>query len=443
MIAKLKTSATRYKQYLSNSSWIMAEKILNMGIAFFVTIFVARYLGPEQFGILSYAISLVALFASAGHMGLGGLVVREIVKRPDQRAETLGTTFGLKFLGFLIGFLLLIVFAFLTEEIGSTGFWVMIIVASSMLFQSSSVISFWFEAHVQAKYSSIANTLAVLMSSALKIALVFSGTGLLLFAFASVVQAAVIAVILVVFYHRFANISLSEWKVSFQRAKELLSQGWVIFLGSIFAVVYLKIDQIMLKWLVGAEEVGVYAVAASLSEAWYFVPVAIVASFFPRLIKLRESNEAQYSLRLQQLFDLLFILALIVAIAVTLFSKPIILLFFGEAYRDSAMILTIHIWAALFIFMRALFSKWILIEDALMFSLITQGFGALANVGFNLLLIPHYGGEGAAIATLISYAMASYVSLLFYKKSRPIFWMMSRAMIAPVRYPLVYLKGKK
>jgi O-antigen/teichoic acid export membrane protein len=92
--------------------------------------------------------------------------------------------------------------------------------------------------------------------------------------------------------------------------------------------------------------------------------------------------------------------------------------------------------------MRAAFSKWILIEDALMFSLITQGFGALANVGLNLLLIPQYGGYGAAVATLISYAVASYFSLFFYKKSRPVFWMMSKAMLSPVRYPLAYLKLK-
>jgi len=77
-----------------------------------------------------------------------------------------------------------------------------------------------------------------------------------------------------------------------------------------------------------------------------------------------------------------------------------------------------------------------------MFSLITQGFGALANVGLNLLLIPHYAGYGAAIATLLSYAVASYFALFFYKKSRPVFWMMSYAMLAPVRYPFRYLKGK-
>ena len=135
-------------------------------------------------------------------------------------------------------------------------------------------------------------------------------------------------------------------------------------------------------------------------------------------------------------------LAFFVAILVSIFAFPLISLFFGEKYLSSADILTIHIWAALFIFLRAALSKWILIENILIFSLITQGFGAIANVGLNLLFIPHYHATGAAYATLLSYAMASYVALFFYKRTRPLFWMMSLAMLSPVRYIFVFAKRK-
>src|SRR5690606_8930482 len=173
--------------------------------------------------------------------------------------------------------------------------------------------------------------------------------------------------------------------------------------------------------------VGVYAVAAQLSEAWYFLPTAIVASFFPRLIKLHASDTGRFNLRLQQLFDMLFILAIVVAIVVTLVAEPLISLLFGEEYLQSASILIIHVWGGVFIFMRALFSRWIRIEGALMFSLITQGLGALANIGLNLLLIPRYGGEGAALATVLSYAIASWVALLAHAKTRPVFYMMTKS----------------
>ena len=190
----------------------------------------------------------------------------------------------------------------------------------------------------------------------------------------------------------------------------------------------------MLKWLAGAEEVGIYSVAVTLSEGWYFVPVAIVASFFPRLIEIKQKNPTLYYYRLQQLFDFLLILAFTVAIILTIIAEPLISILFGDAYAASAPILVVHIWTALFIFMRAAFSKWIMIENVLMFSLITQGLGALVNVALNFWLIPQYGGLGAAYATLIAYATASYFALLLHPKTRIIFVMMTKSFLSPIRY---------
>ena len=413
-----------------------------MGVGFFVTVMVARYLGPERFGILAYAISMTSLFAAAGHMGLSGLIVREIVKDPEERPAILGSTFVLKFLGYAVGFFSLLVYALFFEVHQSKEFWVLIIVASSLFFKPFDVLDFWFQAHVQARSITIARSLSLLVSACFNILIVLVGANLLLFAFTTPLQSFLAACLLLWRFRATSDLFITSWRFSFQKAKELLSQGWIIFLGAIFATIYLKLDQVMLKWFVGPEEVGIYAVAATLSEAWYFVPAAIVASIFPKLIKLKESDPALFKHRLQQTFEILFVIALAVAVVMSFMAEPLINIFFGENYQASASILAIHIWAALFIFMRAAFSKWILIEDALIFSLISQGFGALANVGLNLLLIPKYGGQGAAVATLLSYAMASYFSLFFYSRSRPVFWMMSKAMLAPIRYPVAYL-GKR
>jgi len=439
----MQTFYQRIKVYLVNISWVMAEKIFNLGMTFIVTILVARYLGPEQFGVLAYAISLVAVFAIAGHVGLSGLVVRELVKHPEAKQEIMGTSFGLKGLGYLLGLMLLLAFTLITESSQRDEFWILLILATTLLFQPFNVIDFWFQSRLEAKYNAIAKTTTLIIISMFKVALTLLGANLILFALVNALQAILVAIALILFYRYKSKLSLTTWRFSTIRAKDLLSQGWMVFLGSIFAVIYLKVDQIMLKWLDGAEEVGIYAVAASLSEAWYFVPIVIVASFFPKLIKLRESNPAHFNKRLQQLFDLLFILALGVAIAVTLLAQPVITTMFGAAYEGAAPILVIHIWAAVFIFMRAAFSKWILIENVLMFSLITQGLGALANVALNYWLIPIYGGVGAAYATLISYAIASYFALFLSPKTRPVFWMMTKSLFTPVRYNIYKFREKK
>jgi O-antigen/teichoic acid export membrane protein len=433
----------RYKKYIANTSWLFSGKIISLGIGFIVTVIVTRYLGPERFGMLSYAISLTALFASASHMGLGGLVVREIVKNKEERSVILGTSLALKMIGALLGYALLMLYAYKSEGWLTENFYLILLVSTTMLvLPFSGIITFWFESQVQGKYISVAQLSGALSGAALKVLFVVLGASLTYFAFAHIVQSLITGALLLFLFQKRSIFSIASWKFSVDKAKELLASGWVIFLGSFFAVIYLKIDQVMLRWMVGDTAVGVYSVASTMSEVWYFIPTAIVASFFPRLIELKKEDSGLYHKKLQQIFDILFIIALAVAIAVNLLAPHLIGLLFGAVYQDAGAILVIHVWAALFIFMRAALSKWILVENLLVFSMITQGFGALVNVILNFYLIPLFGGQGAAIATLISYATASYFSLLVTPKSREVFVMMSRAMLSPVRLPYMYLLRK-
>lgn len=433
----------RYKKYIANTSWLFSDKIISLGIGFIVTVIVTRYLGPERFGMLSYAISLTALFASASHMGLGGLVVREIVKNKEERSVILGTSLALKMIGALLGYALLMLYAYKSEGWLTENFYLILLVSTTMLvLPFSGIITFWFESQVQGKYISVAQLSGALSGAALKVLFVVLGASLTYFAFAHIVQSLITGALLLFLFQKRSIFSIASWKFSVDKAKELLASGWVIFLGSFFAVIYLKIDQVMLRWMVGDTAVGVYSVASTMSEVWYFIPTAIVASFFPRLIELKKEDSGLYHKKLQQIFDILFIIALAVAIAVNLLAPHLIGLLFGAVYQDAGAILVIHVWAALFVFMRAALSKWILVENLLVFSMITQGFGALVNVILNFYLIPLFGGQGAAIATLISYATASYFSLLVTPKSREVFVMMSRAMLSPVRLPYMYLLRK-
>lgn len=411
---------------------MVGEKVLKMVLALIASIFVARYLGAESFGILSYAISLVSLFAVATHLGLNGLAVRELVNKPEKNDVLMGTILGMKLIAGLIAILFFLLFIYIDADNYDTEFWVLFIISGSILFKPFEIFNYWFQARVQAKYSSLAQTIAVLLISVGKLGLVYISAHLLAFATTQLLQAILIATLFMYFFYRQSKQFIISWKFDSGIAKDLISSGWMIMLGSIFAVIYLKIDQVMLRWLVDAEAVGVYAVVARLSEAWYFIPTAIAASIFPKLLELKKKSEAEFKLRLQHLFNFLFIAALIIAIIISLIAEPAIDFLYGEEYKAAANILTVHVWAGIFIFMRAAFSKWILIEDAIIFSLITQGLGALVNVMMNIILIPLYEGLGAAIATIISYAVASYFALAFYKKSRPLFWMMTKSIFFPL-----------
>ncbi len=424
---------------LGNTGWLLAERVILLAIGLLVGVFVARYLGPEKFGLLSYAASVISFLSTFVYLGLSGLVVRDLVRCPEDKDILLGTTFFLKVIGGGLAFLIVVTTALLTIEIGGEEFWIMLIVGLSLLVRPFETIDFWFQSQVQSKYSVMGKSVAAILAAGLRLLLVFLGASVIAFAVATSLQGLLAAILLVWLFHRQGS-SILRWRFQALKAWALLTKSWIIVISGFLALVNLKVDQIMLRWMAGAAEVGIYSVAVRFSEIWYFIPSAIVMSAYPILIGHRKVHSGLYDKRLQQMFDALFAIALLVALIVTFAAGPLIPWLYGEAFAGSAGILVIHVWAGIFMFMRALFSKWVLIEDALYFSLFSHGVGAVINVIMNLGLIPAYGGRGAAVATLFSYAASSYFILFFCAKTRPLAVKMSRAFILPLR--MIVSRGK-
>lgn len=447
MISKIKTlkNNKEFLKYFKNTSWLFGEKILRLVLALFVNIWLARYLGPEDFGFLAYGLSLMLILKTLTHLGLDGLVTREIVNsNPKNEEKIIQTVFFMKFIASIVAIVIFTIIIFTTEKYLSNEFWILITISFVLLFSPFEVINFWFNAKVLGKFSSLSFSFSMIVSSLFKIMLILLGSSFLWFGLPSFFEFLILTISFIYFYNKNSHrkFKLFIENIDYSYIKELLSQSWKIMFGAIFAIIYLKVDQVMLESMKGSAEVGIYAVAAQLSEVWYFIPTIIATSIFPKIIEFKNKDEKIYKFKLQQLFNFLFIVALSISIVVNFIAEDLILILYGEEYALSAQILIIHIWASIFIFMRALFSKWILIENVLMFSLITQGFGALSNVLLNYYLIPIYGAQGAAIATLISYAMASYIVLLFYPKTRGVFWMMSKSIISPVTHLYNIIKAK-
>ena len=425
-------SRPNLQRVITNTGWLIFERIFRLGIGLVVSILVARHLQPENFGILSYVNSVIAFLGTFVYLGLSGLVVRDIVRFPDQKELLLGTTFSLKIAGSAFAFVVMICLALFTHDADNKEFWIFFIIGLSLFARPFETIDFWFQSQVQSKYSVIAKSAAFISFAALKILLVFQGASVVAFAVASSLEI-FLASIFLIFIYRYNGFSLLKWRVRISKAKELLSQSWIIILSGFLGMVNLKVDQIMLRWLSGAAEVGIYSVAVTFSEVWYFIPNVIVMSVYPRLIELKKTQNSLYDKKLQQIFDMLFAIAFLVALAMTLIAGPLIPFLYTDTYAGSASILIIHVWAGIFMFMRAMFSKWVFIEDALFFSLISHGSGAVLNVLLNLILIPNFGGKGTAVATLLSYAASSYFFLFFYPKTRPLAVKMSKSIILPLR----------
>ncbi|KAA1244323.1 flippase [Aquimarina sp. RZ0] len=422
----------RLKKYTFHTFWMVLEKVIRLTINLFVGVWLARYLGPSDFGVLNFGIAITTIFLPLVNFGLQGILVKELFINFKIKNKILGTAFFLK-----LGISLIVVFG-----IWVSGFFdiysddvekkVVLFIALSLFFQPFLVIDSWYESQANAKKASIFKSLFFVAISIVKVIFILKEYSIVSFAIIYGVEAAFIAIALSITYLRSEG-SLLHWRFDFDILKSLTKKSWLLVFSSFSAVIYVKIDQIMIASMISEEELGFYSAAVRLSEAWYFIPLIISNALFPAILGAKQKGNNKYFFMLQQLSDGFFLISFLLAIVVTFMANYIIITLFGKEYNSSVIILQIHIWAAIFVFLRTVLSKWLISEDKYRFSLISQLSGALTNVLLNYILIPLYGGVGAAIATIISYSVTSFFVLGLFRQTRPMFLIFVKSFIAPIR----------
>lgn len=427
--------------YFKNTSWLMAEKILRMTVGLFVGIWIARYLGPERFGVLSYAQSFVGLFTVVATLGLDNIVIRELVKDQIRSDELIGTVFFLKLVG-AVGVLITLALAVNLTSNDSYINTLVFIIASASIFQSFNVIDLYFQSKVLSKYVVFANIITLFITSIVKVLLIIYEAPLEAFAMVILFDSFILACGLVYFYfwsHSSSAIhfatplatnrsKLFALKFNKTTSISLLKDSWPLILSGMVVAVYMKIDQIMIKEMMNATAVGQYAVAVRLSEAWYFIPMVITSSLFPAMISAKTKNETVYYSRLQKLYFLTIWVAIAIALPMTFLSDWVVATLFGEEYSQAGSILIVHVWAGVFVAFSFITSKHINIINRQSLTMVATIIGAVSNVVLNFLLIEKFGVVGAAYATLLSYALVNYLVLFVFKDLRDIFFMISKSI---------------
>ena len=436
---------TTLRRVAANSGWWLAERAGALLLTLVTSVVVVRALGPAQFGELSYLLAITGLLAPLAQFGVSGLVARALLEQPADERAVLRAAMTLRLAGCALAFAAGLVYWLLLER-SAADRWLILVLLAAQFATVAQVVEFWFQVRFKAARLVPWRTGAAVVAALLKIATALATH-----------DARWVAVVFAV---EFLLSGASAW-LAFRQAAgagSVLAAGtatapaaggvaapatdwqrwftrrspWLLASG-VAEVIYLRIDIVLLERLRGVHEAGIYAVAARLSEVWYMVPVALMGAAFPALWA-RRADAAAYQRGLQSSLDLLFALAFALAVLTQLFGRPLVEWLFGARFGASVVVLQIHIWAGLFVFMRALLSRWLLAEDLLRFSLLTHVCGAVVNVGLNLLLIPRYGATGAAVATVVSYAGAGWLSLYLSPRTRPMGRMMARALLLPLRW---------
>ena len=415
----------------SNASWLMLERLVNMSIQFFVGVWFVRYLGPEQFGLYSYALSFVALFSALAHLGLDQIVVRNLAEETPSAGETLATALTLRITAALAVYGLVAIIVLEAQDDRLTQVAVLIL-AGQLVFQSATVLDQWFQAQLLSKYAVWARSSVTVLISGTQVLFILLELPLVTFVILLLAQSMLNALGFFLAYRKVGPKPMA-WRPRLRVAKAMLRDAWPMTMAALSVSVFMKIDQVMLAEMAGHEAVGIYAVAVKVSEVWYFIPMALAASALPELVRTRIHRPEVYQSRLQMLYDTMALLSYGIAVPMTFLAAPLVQVLFGATYAASAPILQIHIWALLFMSTGIALGKWLVAENLTVAAMAIMALGAIVNVGLNAVLIPHYAGVGAAWATLLSYAVATYFSCLLLRRLRPAFAQLTRSFLAPIR----------
>jgi len=409
-----------------NFGWLVGDRVLRMGFGMLIGVWMARYLGPEQFGMFTYVQAVIALFLGFSTLGLDTIVVQQLVREVGSKARILGTTLALRLVGALaalVASLLVIAWSRPGDHLIQL---LAAILGSATVFQAFDTVDLWFQSQVQSKYTVIVKNTAFAVMAVVKVYLILSQAPVLAFAWATLAEAGLGGLFLLLAY-RYQKEDPATWQVDWARAKSLMQAAWPMILSSLAVMIYMRIDQIMLGQISGNQAVGVFSAASRISEVWYFIPMAIASSVTPNLVAAKELGEAIYQRRFEQFFRLMVALALLIVVPVAIFAKPLVVLLYGYAYASAGPILAIQIWTAVFVFLGVAQGPWFVIENLTKLALQRTMGGAVVNVGLNILLIPRYGGLGAAVASLVAQIISNVVMNALDRRTLHLFWMVLKS----------------
>lgn len=425
----------------SNFSWLFADRFGRLGVSLVVGVWVARYLGPENFGRLSYAAAFVAIFAAIVPLGLDALVVRELVRQLGEQRRLLSTAVALRALAALLCLLLILALSYFLPNPDHTVQVLVLIAAAGTLFQPLDTLDLFFQARTEMRRVVVPRSLVFLVVSGLKVGLILKGCSVVWFAAATLVEAGLgsLTAFLVYRYHLSAPL---RFQPDWAKARRLLGESWPLLLSGLSIMLYLKTGQLMLGAMLGQQALGVYSAAIRLSEVCYFVPVILASSVLPALVKSRELGPGEYQNRLKFYFKVNALMAYLAAIPISLCSGAIIGVLYGSNYNEAGPVLAVHVWVLPFVFLGVARGQHLVNEGLLRFSMFATLAGVATNVAANFALIPRYGPVGAAIAVLISYAVSGYVSSFFYSKTFDIGMLQTKALLLPVpAYRTIFAKA--
>lgn len=399
-------ASKNFRQVFANTAWLTSERLARALLGLLVGAWVARHLGPAGYGTLAYVLSYVLLFLPIATLSADAIVVRNIAQRSGSVSETLGSALALRLaVGLALWVLSVVSIAAIARDSRLTA--LVAIVGGLLFFQAADTVDLWFQSQTQSRRTVAARLAALVLSSGLKVALILVEAPLAAFAAAAAFEAVLAAGALVLAYRRFGT--GSRWIATTATCRALLAEAWPFMLSGCAIMVYARIDQIMIKEMLGVTELGIYAAAVPLSQIWQMLPMTLSVSLAPFLARQKLADGVRYERSLVLIFRGFFYFGVVATLLTLAVSGWLVPTLFGQAYAPAAQVLNLHVVSNIFCFLGIAHGLWLVNERRFAVRLWGTIAAGVATVLINVALLPRLGLIGACVAAIVSQAIAAFL----------------------------------
>jgi O-antigen/teichoic acid export membrane protein len=402
------------RRYIENISWMLFTRVFTLGVSFLTTLYIARTLGPANFGELDYALAIVGMFGIIASWGIDGVLNRELIKTPDHKGVLIGTACALRFFLSIFACICVLLFAFFSS-VDQLSKLLLTVLSLTYFFNTVTILQQVFYAQAESKYPSLITAAVTVITNLTKVVILLSGKGIIYLAASMILESVLYALLYYVAYKRVLNGKIASWSFSLEKAGVFLKTGTAVAFLGVFAMVYSRIDQIMIKHMLDATSVGLYSAGVRIVEVWGFIPTIIGAGLYPAILHARKVSEKFYGRRLRRTFFLYALPSFGIALGVSLGARLLMSIIYGDEFMGGFRALQIYAWSLPGTFMGLYVMNILFTDDYRKVLVFTAAFPALVNVALNLAWIPTSGIIGAAWATVVSYSLIPFMPLLFTK----------------------------
>lgn len=427
------------KKFIGNTSWMMAQQIYSMVLSLIVGSLSARYLGPSNYGLINYGASLLSFFLIISKLGLDGVIINEIVKNRAKTASYLGSVLVARLCIAVISVFVVQGIIYVLEPHNKLLHIVTLLQAFSIVLQSYEVFQYWFQVELKMKTVAMASMFALTVTAIWRIGLLAKGASIEFFALSNSIKFVVAGLVITILFIVNTKMRL---RFSFNDLKYLLTISHHYIISSLAVTLYSQIDKVMIGNLIGSEELGLYTAASTIACLWEFVPTAMINSARPIILEKRKNNHTEFKRLFQLLVLGISVLGIIVCIGITILGRLGIWVLYGKEYMGAYIPLIIILWSTSFAMVSTARGIWLIAEDLNHFAKDFTIAGAIVNLILNAILIPTIGITGAAVATLFSQIMVTFVAPYLFKQTRefvllycgafkliPDFWLLLKSRI--------------